>query len=105
MAHMKFFVEKPDSQDAPSQLAIAGRYVFTPEIFQCLATTERGLNNEVQLTDAMRTLLKTQTMYGYEFIGKRFDVGNPLGFIKTNLHFGTKDPKIGKELKGWLDSQ
>lgn len=99
------WVEKPTSDLAPSQLAIASRYIFTPEIFQCLENTGRGFNNEVQLTDAMRSLLETQNMYGLEFEGQRFDVGNPLDFIKTNIHFGKNNANFGKELKDWLRSE
>ena len=96
------WVEKPSPDLAPSQLAIAARYVFTPEIFKCLEHTKEGLNNEVQLTDAMMKLLDSQTMYGLQFDGKRFDVGNQLDFIKTNIHFGMKHPAFGPELRNWL---
>jgi UTP--glucose-1-phosphate uridylyltransferase len=96
------WVEKPSPDLAPSQLAIASRYIFTPEIFQCLENIGRGFNNEVQLTDAMRTLLETQDMYGLVFDGRRFDVGNPLDFIKTNIHFGMNNAEYGKELRDWL---
>lgn len=96
------WVEKPAPELAPSQLAIASRYVFTSAIFHSLENIERGLNNELQLTDAMRLLLETQNMYGLEIKGKRFDVGNPLDFIKTNIHFGMNDAAFGKELSAWL---
>jgi UTP--glucose-1-phosphate uridylyltransferase len=99
------WVEKPTPELAPSRLAIASRYIFTPGIFACLENTGKGFNNEVQLTDAMKRLLLTEAMYGLEFKGKRFDVGNPLDFIKTNIHFGLKDTKIAKELKAWLKSK
>ena len=96
------WVEKPSPDLAPSQLAIASRYIFTPEIFHCLENIGRGFNNEVQLTDAMSVLLETQDMYGLEFEGKRFDVGNPLDFIKTNIHFGMNNAEYGEELRAWL---
>lgn len=96
------WVEKPAPELAPSQLAIASRYVFTPAIFHSLENIEKGLNNELQLTDAMRMLLETENMYGLEVEGKRFDVGNPLDFIKTNIHFGMNDAVFGKELSAWL---
>lgn len=96
------WVEKPAPDLAPSQLAIASRYVFTPAIFHSLDNIEKGLNNELQLTDAMRLLLATETMYGLEINGQRFDVGNPLDFIKTNIHFGMKDKGFGDELRAWL---
>lgn len=92
------WVEKPQPDIAPSCFAIAARYVFTPTIFQCLESTPKGLNNEIQITDAMQSLLKSERMYGFQFEGKRFDVGNPLGFIKTNLHFGMKQVGIREAL-------
>jgi len=94
---VKQWVEKPQPDQAPSRLAIAARYVFTPTIFQCLETTGKGLNNELQVTDAMQALLTLEDMYGLQFQGQRFDVGNPLGFIKTNLHFGQKHAAFGNE--------
>lgn len=96
------FVEKPDPAHAPSRLAIASRYIFTPEIFNYLETTQRGVNNEIQLTDAMRAMVKEHAMYGFKFDGKRYDIGNMLGFIKTNIEFGLKNKEIGQELKDYL---
>lgn len=99
------WVEKPERHLAPSRLAIAARYVFTPAIFQCLENTGKGLNNELQITDAMQSLLNTEDMHGLQFKGRRFDVGNPLGFIKTNLHFGLREEKTGEELRDWLTTK
>lgn len=96
------WIEKPSPETAPSQLAIASRYVFTPGIFQSLERIEKGLNNELQLTDAMKLLLASEKMYGLEIRGQRFDVGNPLDFIKTNIHFGLKNPAFAKDLRDWL---
>ena len=87
---VKNFIEKPSREDAPSNLVIASRYVFTPEIFDCLAHTKRGKNNEIQLTDAMHTLLGTQAMYGFKFDGNRYDAGDKLGYLKTNIAFALK---------------
>ncbi len=81
------FVEKPDPKDAPSNLVIAGRYVLSPEIFDCIDKTVPGKNNEIQLTDAMRLLLEKRAMYGLHFDGRRYDLGNRLDFIKTNIEF------------------
>ena len=81
------FVEKPDPKDAPSNLVIAGRYVLTPEIFDCIDRTAPGKNNEIQLTDAMELLLKERAMYGLRFEGRRYDLGNRLDFLKTNIEF------------------
>lgn len=96
------FIEKPSPENAPSTLAIASRYIFTPEIFDYLEKTEPGLNNEIQLTDAMRQMVKNHAMYGLRFEGKRYDIGNKLDFLKTNIEFGLKHKEIGKELKEYL---
>ena len=96
------WVEKPKPEEAPSNLVIAGRYVFTPEIFDLLAIVPTGVNNEIQLTDAMRLLLKDQDMYGLHFNGKRYDIGNKLDFIKTNLIMGLRQEAFGEELKAWV---
>jgi UTP--glucose-1-phosphate uridylyltransferase len=98
------WIEKPHKDQAPSNLAIAGRYLFTPEIFKMLDKTTPGLNNEVQLTDAMRSLLLEQKMYGLRFEGKRYDIGNKLDFIKTNLLFGLHDKILGEDLRIWLEN-
>lgn len=98
----KNWIEKPSIEEAPSNLAVASRYLFTPEIFNYLETTEPGKNNEIQLTDAMREMVKNHPMFGLKFKGKRYDIGNKLGFLKTNIEFGLNDPEIGDELKGWL---
>ena len=96
------FIEKPAQQEAPSNLAIASRYVFTPEIFDFLDKTTPGKNNEIQLTDAMRQMVKRSAMYGLKFEGTRYDIGNKLDFIKTNLIYGLQHPEIGAQLKSWL---
>lgn len=96
------WIEKPSPENAPSNLVIAGRYVFTPEIFDLLEVIPTGVNNEIQLTDAMRLLLKQQDMYGLHFDGQRFDVGNKLDFIKTNLLFGLKREEFRADLTEWL---
>jgi len=98
----KDFIEKPSKEEAPSNLAIASRYVFTPEIFNYLEQTPRGKNNEIQLTDAMRMMVKKQAMYGFKIDGERYDIGNKLGFIKTNLIYGLRNEEIGGKLKEWL---
>ena len=95
-------VEKPSLEEAPSNLAIASRYVFRPEIFTYLADTPRGKNNEIQLTDAMCALLADQPMYGLRFAGKRHDIGNKLDFLKTNIEFGLQRPDIGDDLTAFL---
>lgn len=96
------WIEKPRPENAPSELVIAGRYVFTPEIFDCLEVIPTGVNNEIQLTDAMKLLLNEQDMFGLHFKGKRYDVGNKLEFIKTNLIFGLDHPQFGQKLQDWV---
>jgi UTP--glucose-1-phosphate uridylyltransferase len=96
------FVEKPAVDEAPSNLVFAGRYVFTPAIFDCLQTTQPGKGGEIQLTDAMRTLVKRQAMYGKKLHGKRYDIGDKEGFIKTNIEFGLKDDEIRDQLSTYI---
>jgi UTP--glucose-1-phosphate uridylyltransferase len=96
------FIEKPSIEEAPSNLAIASRYLFTPEIFDYLEQIGRGKNNEMQLTDAMRLMVKEKAMYGVKLDGVRYDIGNKLDFIKTNIIYGLKHDEIGDQLKEWL---
>lgn len=96
------FIEKPSIEESPSNMAIASRYIFTPEIFNYLEKTPRGKNNEIQLTDAMKTMVKNQPMYGKQIEGTRYDIGNKLNFIKTNVIYGLQNEEIGSQLKKWL---
>ena len=83
-------VEKPDPTDAPSNLAIVGRYILTPEIFECLGRTTPGAKGEIQITDGMALLLERQPMYAYLFRGDRYDAGTPLGFLRASVEIGLK---------------
>lgn len=96
------FVEKPDPKDAPSDLAIIGRYVFTPEIFDVLAKTKPGKGDEIQLTDAINTLNKTQRVFAHEYKGDRYDVGNKFGWIETNIEYGLNHPEVKDELREYI---
>jgi len=96
------FIEKPSPEEAPSNLAIASRYIFTPEIFNYLENTVPGKNNEIQLTDAMRDMVKKYAMYGLRFEGTRYDIGNKLDFLKTNIIYGLMNKEVGPELSKWL---
>jgi UTP--glucose-1-phosphate uridylyltransferase len=96
------FIEKPAPKDAPSTLAIAGRYVFTPEIFDYLADQPPTKNREIQLTDAMRRMVKQHAMYGLRFQGTRYDIGNKLDFIKTNIMYGLHRPDLKKDLLAFI---
>src|SRR5690606_3482703 len=87
------FIEKPAAGTAPSNYAIMGRYILTPEIFQFLDKHELGAGGEIQLTDAIQQLSEQQAVHAYEFEGKRFDVGEKYGFIETTIEFALKRPE------------
>lgn len=92
------FVEKPAKGTAPSNLAIMGRYVLTPEIFEFLSKQEVGAGGEIQLTDAIQQLNKIQSVFAYDFEGKRYDVGEMLGFIRTTIEFALANKEYGEEV-------
>jgi UTP--glucose-1-phosphate uridylyltransferase len=96
-------VEKPHPKKAPSDLAIMGRYILMPEIFQMLRDTPPGKNGEIQLTDALKQLVQYYPIYAYEFEGERYDAGTLLGWLQTTISLALKDPGIGPELKRYID--
>lgn len=100
--NVRKFVEKPAVDDAPSDLAIIGRYLLTPEIFGILEHQKPGKGNEVQLTDAIDTLNQTQRVFAHEFKGKRYDVGNKFGFVETSVEYGLTHPEIKDELHDYI---
>jgi UTP--glucose-1-phosphate uridylyltransferase len=95
-------VEKPKLEDAPSNLAIIGRYILTPRIFQILQGTPLGRGGELQLTDGMRQLLQHEKIYGFCFEGKRHDTGDKLGFLKATVEFALKRPDLRDQFRAWL---
>jgi UTP--glucose-1-phosphate uridylyltransferase len=95
-------VEKPAPKDAPSNLAIVGRYLLTPEIFDMLEKTAPGKGGEIQLTDGLRLLLEKQPIYAYQFEGIRYDTGMPLGFLKASVEFALNRPDIGAKFRNYL---
>jgi UTP--glucose-1-phosphate uridylyltransferase len=97
-------VEKPRAEDAPSDLAIIGRYVLTPDVFDRLVETAPDRRGEIQLTDALRALRRTRPMYAVEFEGKRFDTGDKLGFLKATVEFALARPDLGAEFREYLRS-
>jgi UTP--glucose-1-phosphate uridylyltransferase len=102
---VKDMVEKPKPEDAPSNLAIIGRYILTPTVFETLTKTTRGAIGEIQLTDGLRGLLKAgEKVYGYTFEGKRHDAGDKLGFLKATVELALKRPDMGKEFAEYLKS-
>ncbi len=97
-------VEKPPIEKAPSDLAIMGRYVLPPEIFGLLADAKPGAGGEIQLTDALMALAKRRKLYGYEFEGTRYDLGDRVGFISAQVGFGLKRPELAERLRTFLRS-
>jgi len=95
-------VEKPKPADAPSNLAIIGRYVLTPEIFQCIESIEPGSGGEIQLTDALKYMLRNRPVYGLKFEGKRYDAGDKLGFLKATVEFALSRHDLGEPFREYL---
>jgi UTP--glucose-1-phosphate uridylyltransferase len=98
-------VEKPPANEAPSNLAIIGRYILTPQIFSLLERTRTGSGGEIQLTDGIRLLLEQQPVYAYMFDGTRYDAGDKLGFLKATVEFALKRSDLGSEFRQYLQSR
>jgi len=101
---IKSLVEKPPRDEAPSNLAIIGRYILTPDIFSALRGTARDKSGEIQLTNGMKHLLASRPLYAYEIDGVRHDTGNKLGFLKAVVYFGLKRPELAAAFRDYLDS-
>jgi len=99
---VKNMVEKPSPDEAPSDLAIIGRYILMPEIFTALEHTKPGKGGEIQLTDGLKILMREQPIYAYEFRGVRHDAGDKLGFLKATVEFGLKNKEFGEEFRRYL---
>ena len=99
---VKDLVEKPKADDAPSDIAILGRYIITPQIFDCLEKTKPGSGGEIQLTDALKMLNHLEPMYAYDFIGRRYDVGNRMGFLEATVEFALKRDDLKDEFMSYL---
>jgi UTP--glucose-1-phosphate uridylyltransferase len=97
-------VEKPKPDEAPSNLAIIGRYVLTPEIFHSLGEVQPGSGGEIQLTDALKHLLRTRAIYAYRFEGTRYDAGDKLGFLQATVEFALRRPDLGAQFRQYLKS-
>ena len=95
-------VEKPRPEEAPSNLAVIGRYILTPTVFETLSDIKAGAGGELQLTDGLKQLLKREKIYGYVFEGKRHDTGDKLGFLKATVEFALKRPDLGGPLRQYL---
>jgi UTP--glucose-1-phosphate uridylyltransferase len=101
---VKGMVEKPKFEDAPSPNAIIGRYILTPRIFEMIETIKPGAGGELQLTDAIRGLLRFEKIYGYRYEGKRYDAGDKLGFLKATVELALKRDDLGPPFREWLKS-
>jgi len=102
---VKNLVEKPTIEEAPSNVAILGRYIITPQIFKILEETKPGKGGEIQLTDALQTLLNNEAMYAYNFEGRRYDVGDKLGFLKATIEFALKREELREPLINYLTNR
>ena len=99
---IRSMVEKPKPAEAPSKLAIIGRYVLTPEIFSSIEATGPGAGGEIQLTDGLKHLLRNRPIYGYRFVGTRYDAGDKLGFLKATVEFALRRKDLGEEFRNYL---
>jgi UTP--glucose-1-phosphate uridylyltransferase len=95
-------VEKPAPQDAPSTLAVVGRYVLTPRLFELIGGVAAGAIGEIQLTDAISALLAYEPVFAYRFTGTRYDCGSKLGYLKASVDLGRKHPEVGAEFDAFL---
>ena len=95
-------VEKPKPEDAPSNIAVVGRYIIEPEVFQTLSNSDRGTGDEIQLTDALAQQIGKSEFYGFRFSGERFDCGSKVGFLQANIAFGMANETLAPELVSWI---
>ena len=102
---VKDLIEKPSVEESPSNVAILGRYIITPEIFEILENTPPGKGGEIQLTDALKTLISQEPMYAYNFEGKRYDVGDKLGFLQATIEFALKKSELREPLIEYLNTK
>lgn len=104
VSKVKGLVEKPSMEDAPSNIAILGRYIVTPKIFEILENTKPGKGGEIQLTDALLELINNEAMYAYDFEGKRYDVGDKLGFLEATVEYALRKPELKEQFSEYLRS-
>lgn len=102
LGEIKSIVEKPEKGTAPSNLAVVGRYILTPRVFNLLSSIEPGSGGEIQLTDAISKLINEQTVLAYEFDGQRFDCGSKLGYLQANVELGLKHPDLAEDFRAYL---
>ncbi len=101
--HVKDMVEKPAVEEAPSRLAVLGRYVITPRIFEILEDTKPGRGGEIQLTDALQVLAQQQDVYAYDFIGRRYDVGDKQGYLEATVEYALRRPDLKDKFRAYLE--
>ncbi|WP_096366618.1 MULTISPECIES: UTP--glucose-1-phosphate uridylyltransferase GalU [Thiohalobacter] len=105
LSRVSNIVEKPSPADAPSNLAVVGRYILTPRIFELLEDTPRGAGGEIQLTDAIAALLQEEQVLAYEFQGTRYDCGSKLGYLKATVEYALKHPELADGFRAYLDAR
>lgn len=104
IAKLSGIVEKPNPEHAPSNLGVVGRYILMPQIFTYLENTSKGSNGEIQLTDAIAKLLLEENVYAYQFLGKRYDCGSKLGYLKATVDYALKHPELAEDFKLTLEA-
>ncbi|MDP2369683.1 UTP--glucose-1-phosphate uridylyltransferase GalU [Rhodoferax sp.] len=102
LMRVRHLVEKPSPGDAPSRMAVAGRYILTPGIFDCIRNQPRGAQGEIQLTDGIAGLLATEPVHAYQYLGKRFDCGSKLGFLEATVELALDHPEVGEDFRRYL---
>jgi UTP--glucose-1-phosphate uridylyltransferase len=103
LSEIRRMVEKPKPEEAPSNLAVVGRYILTPRIFKLLERTQRGAGGEIQLTDAISAMLQEQTVLAYEFEGTRYDCGSKLGYLRANVEYALQHPELADDFRAYLE--
>lgn len=104
MMPIQGIVEKPDASHAPSNFGVVGRYILTPPIFKCLEQVQKGIGSEIQLTDAIAKLQNYETVYAYQFQGKRYDCGTKIGYLEATVAYALKHPELAKDFKSFLEN-
>ena len=102
LTRVRHMVEKPAPEDAPSRMAVAGRYILTPGIFDCIRKQTRGAQGEIQLTDGLVDLLASEPVHAYQYLGRRFDCGSKLGFLEATVELALAHPEVGEDFRRYL---
>jgi UTP--glucose-1-phosphate uridylyltransferase len=97
-------VEKPKPEDAPSRMAVAGRYILTPGVFEQIRNQPRGVGGEIQLTDGIARLMANEAVYAYQYLGKRYDCGSKEGFLEATVELALQHPQVGEYFRSYLKS-